>query len=264
MRKLGTAIVTGGAVRIGREICKNLHQCGYSVVFQYKNSRMEADELCNTLSPDGSSCRSFYCDLSCPDSLNNFFNNAIKCFDGDIKVLVNNASMFIHDDIETITAKSIDSHYYVNIRAPTLLSSLFASTVKRQISCQSPQTLDSASIINILDQKISAPNGDHLSYTLSRYTLWGATEILSRSLAPHIRVNAVCPGYTLPSPQQSLESFAECQRQTPLKLGPTPREIANAVAFLLKSPSITGQTLYVDGGERFNARKRDVAFEIHP
>lgn len=118
-----------------------------------------------------------------------------------------------------------------------------------------------ACIVNILDQKIAQPNPDHLSYTASRYAMSGVTDALARGLAPSIRVNAVAPGHTLPSPEQTEVGFARAQSEAPLGFGPSPDDIAEAVVFLMRSRSITGQTIFVDAGERFLARERDVYFE---
>ncbi len=118
-----------------------------------------------------------------------------------------------------------------------------------------------ASAINILDQKISEPNPAHLSYTASRYALLGLTAALPRGLAPAVRVNAVAPGHTLPSDDQSADGFERAQAQSPLGYGPAPADIADAVGFLMGARAVTGQVLFVDSGERFLARSRDVLFE---
>ena len=117
------------------------------------------------------------------------------------------------------------------------------------------------SVVNILDQKIASPNPDYLSYTASRFAMLGVTESLARGLAPHIRVNAISPGHTLPSLEQTKLGFEKAQSQSPLGFGPEPNDIADAVTFLMHAKSITGQVLFVDSGERFLSRERDVVFE---
>ena len=101
----------------------------------------------------------------------------------------------------------------------------------------------------------------YLSYTASRFAMAGLTETLARGLAPTVRVNAVAPGHTLPSPEQTTEGFEKAQSQTPLQSGPSAADIADAVVYLISAKSVTGQIIYVDSGERFLSRSRDVVFE---
>ena len=117
------------------------------------------------------------------------------------------------------------------------------------------------SVVNILDQKLYNPNPDYLSYTASKYTMLGLTDTLARSLAPKIRVNAVSPGHTLASNSQTNEGFQRAQSTSPLGYGPGPEDIADAVCYLMGANSVTGQVIYVDSGERFLSRTRDVVFE---
>ena len=102
---------------------------------------------------------------------------------------------------------------------------------------------------------------DSISYTASRFALLGITEALSRGLAPKLRINAVAPGHTLASPDQTEEGFNRAQIESPLGYGPSPDDIAQAVVFLIGGDSITGQVIFVDAGERFLSRRRDVSFE---
>jgi NAD(P)-dependent dehydrogenase (short-subunit alcohol dehydrogenase family) len=140
----------------------------------------------------------------------------------------------------------------VNARSPMLLI--------RALNQQLGED-DRACVVNILDQKIAEPNPDYLSYTASRYAMLGLTDALARGLAPRIRVNAVAPGHTLPSDEQSDIGFARAQSETPLGRGPSPGDIADAVSYLMGAEAVTGQVLFVDSGERFLSRARDVLFE---
>ena len=140
----------------------------------------------------------------------------------------------------------------VNAKSPMLLiRSLNKNLGEGQTAC----------VVNVLDQKIAEPNPDHLSYTASKYAMLGLTDALARGLAPRIRVNAVAPGHTLPSDVQSKAGFARAQAESPLGYGPRPEDIADAVCYLMGARSVTGQILFVDAGERFLSRARDVLFE---
>jgi NAD(P)-dependent dehydrogenase (short-subunit alcohol dehydrogenase family) len=115
-------------------------------------------------------------------------------------------------------------------------------------------------IVNFLDFKLASPYPDHFSYTLSKYALAGATELLARALAPRVRVNAVAPGYVLPAPGQSDVDFQRLHADTPLDYGPTPEDVARAARFLIENEAVTGQTIYVDAGRRFRSFERDMGF----
>jgi len=244
-------LVTGGAVRIGREICLRLSDCGFTIAIHYNSSESEAVSLAETIISRGGKAASFSGDLlddSMPSKLFEEISQAL----GPVSGIVNNASLFNYDDISNISRESWERHMHVNALAPTLLIS--------ELSRKLPSG-KVGSVVNILDQKISQPNPDYLSYTASRFTLAGLTETLARGLAPSIRVNAVAPGHTLRSPEQTIEGFEKAQEQSPLQSGPTAGDIADAVVFLMSSKSVTGQIIFADSGERFLSRARDVVFE---
>ena len=244
-------LVTGGAVRIGREICLRLSDCGFTVAIHYNSSETEATDLVETIIERGGKAASFQGDLfdeSMPAKLLGEISREL----GPVSGMVNNASLFNFDDISGISRESWDRHMHVNALAPTLLiSELFRTLAPGNIG----------SVVNILDQKITQPNPDYLSYTASRFAMAGLTETLARGLAPTVRVNAVAPGHTLPSPEQTTEGFEKAQSQTPLQSGPSAADIADAVVYLISAKSVTGQIIYVDSGERFLSRSRDVVFE---
>lgn len=247
-----TVLVTGGAKRIGRQICLGLAEAGFSIIVHHRNSEAESSELLNEIRSLGSKAESVRCDLSEPGATSELISESIELM-GPISHLVNNASVFEHDDIYSMNETSWDLHLSVNAKAQTLLIQSLAKEIyggdKR------------GSVVNILDQKIASPNPDHLSYTASRFAMMGLTEVLARGLAPSIRVNAVAPGHTIASPDQTEEGFRIAQSESLLGTGPTPRQVADAVLFLINAKSVTGQIIFVDSGERFLNRKRDVVFE---
>jgi NAD(P)-dependent dehydrogenase (short-subunit alcohol dehydrogenase family) len=121
--------------------------------------------------------------------------------------------------------------------------------------------LGEGAVVNLLDQKLANPNPDFFSYSLSKYALAGATEMLAQALAPRVRVNAVAPGITLPSGDQSEAAFARVAADNLLRRPVGADAVADAVVYLLGARSVTGQTLYVDCGQRFLRRDGDVMFE---
>ena len=171
---------------------------------------------------------------------------------GEIQALVNNASVFEYDDISNFENNKWDLHMSVNGKSQLIL----INSLMKQLSED-----NEGSIVNILDQKIATPNPDYLSYTASRFAMLGMTNALAIGLAPRARINSVAPGHTLASPDQTDTGLIKAQKQSPLERGPTPDEIAESVTFLMNNKSITGQTIFVDCGERLLSRKRDIVFE---
>jgi NAD(P)-dependent dehydrogenase (short-subunit alcohol dehydrogenase family) len=159
---------------------------------------------------------------------------------GPIGVLVNNASKFENDSVATVTRESWDAHLAVNLRAPFVLIQEFAARLPKDAG---------GVVINLLDQRVWNLTPYFISYTLSKSGLWTLTRTMALALAPRIRVNAVGPGPTLPSPRQSSEQFARQCRMMPLERGTSPDEIAAALRFILAAPAMTGQMIALDGGQ---------------
>lgn len=244
---MDVALVTGGAKRIGAEICRRLAAAGYSVAIHYNHSKSEAESLAQELSEEVKTM-TVQADLSDEDSTLKMWSSVTSSM-GEINLLVNNASHFEYDDLSSLDLRLLNDSIAINAIAPLLLCKAFAA-----------QPNGRGSIINILDQKLANPNSDYLSYTASKAMLSSLTETLALSLAPNVRINAVAPGLTLPSPHASLAAYDEMHDKTPLARGSTPGDIADAVVFLAASKAITGQILYVDGGERLAPRTTDVLY----
>jgi NAD(P)-dependent dehydrogenase (short-subunit alcohol dehydrogenase family) len=170
---------------------------------------------------------------------------------GPLRLLVNNASRFVDDRIETLTPQSWDAHMGANLRAPILLAQAFAAQVPAGLEAP-------ALIVNILDQRVWRPTPQYFSYALSKAALWQATRMLAQALAPHIRVNGIGPGPTLPSVHQSQVEFDSEAAQVLLERRATPREIAQALLYLIDAPSVTGQMIAVDGGQHLAWRTPDI------
>lgn len=187
------------------------------------------------------------CDLSSTSDLEDMIERADAIFNVGIAGLVNNASMYSYDDVDSIDHRSFSSHMSVNAYAPLTLSTQMHKRGRGWV-------------VNILDFKVESPNSDFLSYTISKFALASVTDILARELAPVLRVNAVAPGHTLTSDYLDEGKLESTNSSTPLGVGPAPGDIADAVLYLAKAKSVTGQTIFVDGGERFRQQPRDPAF----
>ena len=139
----------------------------------------------------------------------------------------------------------------VNARAPALLIEELA---RRHDGGE-------ALVVNLLDSKLSAPNPDYLSYTLSKYALAGLTELAARALAPRrIRVNGVAPALMLRSSGQSQENFEAMHNDNPLGRGVEPEDVIGAIRYFVGATAVTGQVITIDSGHRFLGLERDVQF----
>ena len=239
----GVALVTGAAVRIGRAISEGLAKEGWTVAIHHCTSAEAATDVIDTVVSAGGRAVSFVADLSQEDQAQSLIERVVDEL-GPVSCLVNNASVFDRDDIESATLDSWTRHLSVNLRAPFVLTQKFA----QQIPVGS-----TGNIINILDQRVWNLTPHFVSYTLSKSTLWTLTQTTAMALAPRIRVNAIGPGATLPSHRQSDEEFRRQIEATPLGRAVGVDEISRAVRFILDSPSLTGQMIALDAGQHLGA-----------
>jgi NAD(P)-dependent dehydrogenase (short-subunit alcohol dehydrogenase family) len=237
-----TAIVTGGARRIGAEIARALGADGWHVLIHCNRSRAEAEALAAELG----NASVVAAELADPAAAERIVDAADAL--PPLRLLVNSASRFVFDSALDFTVEGWDSHLDVNLRAPALLSRAFAARAQRGL------------IVNLLDAKLSQPNPDFFSYTVSKMGFAGLTELLARALAPAIRVCAIAPSVTLVSGPQSRENFDEVHRLNALGRGVDAADIVRALRFIVATPVLTGQTIVLDGGQRFLSLPRDVQF----
>ncbi len=240
-------LVTGGARRIGSALSQALAAAGWHVVIHYNTSHAEAEALAARLNDAGGACELLQADLSDRAAVATLIARA-----GDLDALVNNASSFTYDTLDTMTAASWDTHLAPNLEAPVFLAQAFARARAGRPGC----------VINMLDHKVTAPNPDFFSYTIAKLALTAATRLLAQALsATAIRVNGIAPGITLISGKQTQSGFERAWSAPPLGRSCTPAELGNACLFALQTASLNGQVLVLDGGESLLERQRDVAFE---
>lgn len=245
------ALVTGAGKRLGRAVALDLAQGGWGIVAHYRSSAKEADEVVSAAQKMGAKAVAVGADLDDEAARHALVTHAVQAAGAPITALVNCAAIFEHDTIETFSEQVLQRHLRTNTLTPSLLAREFAEALPEG---------ERGVVVNFLDFKLANPYPDHFSYTLSKYALAGATELLARALAPRVRVNAVAPGYVLPAPGQSEADFERLHDDVPLMRGPTPQDIAHAVRFLIENPAVTGQTIYVDAGRRFLTYERDMGF----
>lgn len=241
-----TAIVTGGAKRIGAALCRALAADGWHVLIHFRSSAREADALAAEIG----TAATVAADLARPDAAAILMAALVGL--PPPRLLVNNASLFVQDGAEDFDAAGWDAHQAVNLRAPALLSRAFAAAAEKQ---------GGGLIVNMLDAKLAQPNVDFFSYTVSKAGLAALTELAARAYAGRrIRVCGIAPAVTLPSGPQSRENFEAVHRLNALGRGVAVDEIVAALRFLIATPTLTGQTITLDAGQRFLSLPRDVQF----
>jgi len=244
----GTALITGAARRIGRALALTAAEAGYDVAVHHRGSGQEASELADEIRSLGRKATAVAADLRDEGETAALVRQAAAAL-GPVTLLINNASVFQDDRIQSLTRASWDAHMETNLRAPVRLSQAFAADL--------PEASEGL-IINMLDQRVWKPNPQFFSYSLSRSALWSATRVLAQALAPRIRVNAIGPGPTLPSIHQTQEEFDSEAHNVLLQRRSSPADIAGAARYLIEARQVTGQMIAVDGGQHLGWRTPDV------
>ena len=240
-------IITGGATRIGAAIAKQLSGTNKEILIHFNKSKLKAEKLKKELELNGTKVYLVKGDLSKENDVNKIVKYAkskLKYFD----CLINNASLFENDKIESFTTDSWDKHLITNLRTPALLSKEFAKNVKGKNN----------NIINIVDQRVFKLTPYFFSYTISKTGLYTLTKTSAMSLAPNIRVNGIAPGPTIKNQRQTEKHFRKQYLATHLKRQFDVEQICNAVDFFIKNRSITGQVISVDSGQSLNWQTPDI------
>jgi NAD(P)-dependent dehydrogenase (short-subunit alcohol dehydrogenase family) len=230
------ALVTGGAKRIGRDIALTLARKGFDIALHFRASGDDAQATADEIRRIGRQCEPLEADLADPAQVQALLPAAMRALP-HCNLLVNNASVFDRGEFRDTTEELFERTMNVNFRAPFFLARDFARLCK------------TGHIINLLDAKIARTSVAYFAYTLSKKALAEFTRMAAKVLAPNIRVNGICPGPMLPPPGQSAESLQKLAATVPLGRVGDPQDIASAVAYLVDNEFITGQWLFVDGGQ---------------
>ncbi|ODN71471.1 SDR family oxidoreductase [Methylobrevis pamukkalensis] len=243
-----TALVTGGARRIGRAIAVGLARAGFRVAIHCNTSRAEAQRVVAEIAAAGGEAAIVRGDLADAAAVAELIPQAEAAL-GPVSLVVNNASMFVGDTVDDLDPDLFARQMAVNLAAPCLLAS--------QLAARLPDGW-SGNVVNMIDQRVWRLTPNFFSYTLAKSALWTATRTMAQGLAPRIRVNGIGPGPTLANERQSPEDFRRQSEAVLLGAGPGTDEIVAAVLFLVTTPSITGQMLALDGGQHLAWQTPDV------
>lgn len=230
------ALITGGAQRIGKEIALFLFKKHYKIALHYNKSKEAAEEVAQYINKNGGECFLFQCDLCNAASYAGLISEVFDTFQGCV-LLINNASVFERAHFHETDEEGFDRQFNINFKAPFFLSRHFA------------KHCGEGHIINLLDTKVSRNHAPYFVYSLTKKALLEFTKLAAVELGPKIRVNGICPGLILPPAGSKEESFKRMGEKIPLRTTGNPDYITSAVEFLLDNPFITGECLFVDGGE---------------
>lgn len=231
-----SALITGAAVRLGKNFAHFLAENGFNIALHYNNSKKEAIELKKKLNDQGIKCNIYKADLSKEKEVKKLFEKVLTDFN-DLELLINNASIFIKSTFMETSSSLFDKTFNINFKAPFILSQCFARNVKKGL------------IINILDAKIRKNSTSYFAYLLSKKLLFFFTKMAAKELAPNIRVNGIAPGVVLPPQGKDEEYLAPIIKKIPLGRKASFEELNNTLLFLINNEYITGEVIFVDGGE---------------
>lgn len=242
------ALVTGGMRRLGATIAAHLASAGYDLALSSHGDGQPEGPLAEALGSSNATWRHFSADLSDNKQAEALVPAVCGHFGQAPDLLVNNAAIFGQDDWQGMDAESLHAHFQVNVIVPLLLS-------KAVVAAARPDR--QPAIVHILDQRVRNPNGDQLSYTLSKQALAQSVRTLAAAFGARARVNGVAPGLVIPTDDYDAAQMARLAATMPLGRLPDPANIAEAVLYLAKARDVTGQIIYVDGGANLKSFDRD-------
>lgn len=232
-----TALVTGGATRIGRALCQALAAAGAAVAIHYRSSEREAAELMKEIEKKGGWARTFQAELNSEAACRRLIDE-VASWNGAPYLLVNNASVFTRETLAEVTESSLLQEFWPNLFSPMLLSKFFAEKVT-----------DTGVIIHMLDRRITANDTRFFAYGIAKKALADLTTMSAVALAPKIKVHGIAPGPILPPPGQDETYLKEKGGRRLIDDPLDPTAIAAAMMALLSLRGATGQIIYIDAGQ---------------
>jgi NAD(P)-dependent dehydrogenase (short-subunit alcohol dehydrogenase family) len=236
------ALITGSAVRIGAALARHLAQQGWNIAIHCNRSHEEAEALAEEIRNKGRQAIVMVGNLSNTTAVERIFPTVVEHL-GIPSLLINNASLFEKDGLESYTEESLQQHFAVNLFAPLALTRDFRKHLPKG---------QKGNVIHLTDgMKGWSLSATYLTYSLSKLALEETVALLVRELAPDIRINAIAPGPTLPGKEDDDTTFAKLEKLVPAGVNSSPEEVCRAVDFILQTPSLTGQVIRLAGGVEF-------------
>ena len=230
------ALITGGGKRLGKAISLSLAERGYDIAIHYNRSDKEAKETADLIREKGREAEIFQSNLSDISQVRSLIPTVFEVFP-QCSILVNSASIFENIGFNDVTEEIFERDFNTNFKAPFFLSQDFSKGDDAEL------------IINMLDMRINKIETEHFTYNLTKKALRDFTLMAAKALGPKIRVNGICPGPILPPPDKDIKYLEQIAKNTPLQKPGNPDYIITAVKYLLDNSFVTGQCLFVDGGQ---------------
>jgi NAD(P)-dependent dehydrogenase (short-subunit alcohol dehydrogenase family) len=246
-----TALVTGATSRLGAVLAQFFAREDYRVLLHANRSREAARSLSEKLAREGASAEVLIADFAERDATARFCHDLVEKF-GAPDVIVNNASIFLHDFPGQGDPDLLAASLAIHVEAPFRII---------EAAAQAKPPGAALTVFNILDQKLINPNPDYFSYTLGKAALLALTQLWRVADRPDVRSFGLLPGLMFPSGPQTPQRFAEDERKAPTGRATPAEDICAAIRFFLAHPDMPGQILPIDGGEHLTPRRRDIAFE---
>lgn len=258
MNSYTAALVTGAATRLGRAMAIDLARRGVHVAVHYASSVDLAEQTVRDIRDAGGQATAVQADLLVAENMEALVGRAAEALGRPLDVLINNASIFDYDRIDTATQEGWDRHIGSNLRAPFFLTQAFAAQAPKAGQDEAGEPIAKSVVVNMIDQRVRKLTPEFMTYTLSKMGLWAFTQTAAQALAPHIRVNAIGPGPTMIGARQSPAHFANQRAATILERGANPHDIVAALNYLLDAHAVTGQLICVDGGQHRGWKTPDI------
>lgn len=243
-------LITGGAKRVGRALVQHFHDLGWWVCIHCHQSTEAAAALSNSL-PNSAV---YTLDLAQEYDGFTALIETVYRRHGRLDALINNASRFEPDHFDDFNPEHFNTQMQVNFRAPIYFSTAYGAALK--------QRGKEGVVLQVLDQKLFNLNPDYYTYTLSKLALKQSIRMSAMAAAPHLRINAIAPGLSLISGDQSPENFAQAHAKTALGRGTNCTDLAAAAEYLINARAVTGQIITVDNGQHLIPLDRDVMFTV--
>jgi NAD(P)-dependent dehydrogenase (short-subunit alcohol dehydrogenase family) len=230
-----TALITGGADRIGKAIALCCAELGYDIALHYSQSAEKAEATRMEILAKQVECHLYRADFNNLSETTALIGKISQT--AEMSVLINNASLFFESSLLDSSDGEFERLFNINFKAPYVLIKEFAKRVKKGV------------VINILDTEVVRNQTKYFDYLITKKSLSELTRMAAFSLAPGIRVNAIAPGLILPPAGKDMDFLWKRAEDIPLKKVGSPQSITHAVKFLIENDFVTGQTIFVDGGE---------------
>tara|TARA_B100000686_G_C16627909_1_gene882931 strand:+ start:175 stop:906 length:732 start_codon:yes stop_codon:yes gene_type:complete len=235
-----SALITGGAVRLGRSFALHLANKGYGIALHYGSSAHEARSTITEIELTGAKCRQYQCDFRNSTEVEVLIEKVLKEFP-DLDLLINNSANFIQENIEETQTLTLANTLNLNLVAPYILMRDYKRKVGRGL------------IVNILDQRIQKYIPTFAAYSVSKSALAHLTQLAAIEWGASVRVNGIAPGLILPPPWKKEEYLKQRATQIPVQDHGQPEDLLRGLDYLLDSHFVNGEILFIDGGESKNS-----------